>query len=265
MTLVHSEPIFAVADVRAAAKYYGEVLGFSGEWFWGDPPTFGGVRWGHVGVMFCLQPELVGKIAGHQHAFFVTKVDQLYQRHQQAGAQIIEPVADKPWGLREYTVRDCNGYHLRFGESITRHATAPKTPPAEIRFEQRLPTLAEYTRLVKAVGWTGFVNLEVAPQALASSLFGVVACQGERVIAAGRVVGDGAIFFYLQDVMVLPEFQRQGIGNALVGELMIELTRRAPRQAFIGLFTGRNLAGFYEQFGFMGPETFLYGMSYRKT
>jgi hypothetical protein len=40
--------------------------------------------------------------------------------------------------------------------------------------------------------------------------------------------------------------------------------RRTPRQSAIGLFTGRNLAGFYERHGFEGPDTGLYGMYLKK-
>jgi GNAT superfamily N-acetyltransferase len=79
-----------------------------------------------------------------------------------------------------------------------------------------------------------------------------------------RVVGDGAAAFYVQDVMVLPASQRQGIGTALMEAVMGYFRRAAPRQSSIALFTGRNLAGFYERHGFEGPETSLYGMFLKK-
>src|SRR5438477_11733414 len=109
-----SEAIFAVADVRETVKFYRDVLGFTGEWFWENPPTFGGVTWGDVQVMFCLQPGMKGKIEGHQHSFAVENADELLARQQAAGAEVISPIGNKPWGNREYTVRDPNGYHLRF-------------------------------------------------------------------------------------------------------------------------------------------------------
>jgi uncharacterized glyoxalase superfamily protein PhnB len=46
----------------------------------------------------------------------VHDVDALYARHQQNGVMIISPLEKKPWGMREYTVQDPNGYHLRFGQ-----------------------------------------------------------------------------------------------------------------------------------------------------
>ena len=69
---------------------------------------------GKVGVLFCLQPDLAARVEGHQHAFFVTGIDRLHERHRDRGVPLVSPLGAKPWGLREYTVRDPNGYHLRF-------------------------------------------------------------------------------------------------------------------------------------------------------
>jgi GNAT superfamily N-acetyltransferase len=91
--------------------------------------------------------------------------------------------------------------------------------------------------------------------ALQNSLYSVVAVDGDRAVGMARVVGDGAMAFYVQDVMVLPAYQRKGIGTALMEGVMDYFRRRTPRQSSIGLFTGRNLAGFYERHGFEGPDT----------
>jgi catechol 2,3-dioxygenase-like lactoylglutathione lyase family enzyme len=85
VALSRSEAILAVADVAAAMRFYRDKLGFTGEWLWDDPPTFGGVSWGKVSVMFCLQPALAAKVEGHQHAFFVTGIERLYERHRDNG------------------------------------------------------------------------------------------------------------------------------------------------------------------------------------
>jgi hypothetical protein len=62
VSLSRSQAILAVADVVATVRYYRDKLGFTAEWLWGDPPDFGGVLWGKVGVMFCLQPALATNI-----------------------------------------------------------------------------------------------------------------------------------------------------------------------------------------------------------
>jgi GNAT superfamily N-acetyltransferase len=263
--LSRSEAILAVADVVATVRNYREKLGFTREWLWGDPPTFGGVRWGKVGVMFCLQPALAACIEGHQHSFMVEGIERLYERHRQNGARIISPLEPKPWGLREYTVRDLNGYHLRFGEPTVPPPSSTRKPlPAHVRLVERLPSIEEYTKLTQAVGWTQVTNFEVAPAALRASLYSVVAEDGTGAVGMARVAGDGASGFYIQDVMVLPPYQRQGVGSALMDAVMGHLERAAPHLAFIGLFTGRNLDAFYSRWGFEGPDIGLHGMSIKK-
>src|SRR5262249_24414884 len=266
VTLSRSDAILAVADVVAAVRYYRDKLGFTGEWLWGDPPDFGGVTWGKVGVMFCLQPNLAAKIECHQHAFLVSGIDRLHERHRATGLEVISPLEAKPWGLREYTVRDLNGYHLRFGEPITTHATTtPAKPlPENVRVVERLPTVAEYEALIRAVGWLKYTHLEAATPALQNTLYAVMAVEGEQPAGMARVVGDGATAFYVQDVVVVPDRQRQGIGTALMEAVMSYFRRSTPRQSSIGLFTGRNLAGVYERHGFEGPETSLDGMYPKK-
>jgi GNAT superfamily N-acetyltransferase len=266
VALLRSEAILAVADVVATVRFYRDKLGFTGEWLWDDPPTFGGVSWGKVGVMFCLQPALAARVEGHQHSYFVSGIDRLHEQHRDNGVQVVSPLGAKPWGLREYTVRDPNGYHLRFGEPVTARATSTsaKALPEGVRLVERLPTVAEYEALVRAVGWARYTNLEAAPAALQNTRYSVVAVEGDRAVGMARVVGDGATACFVQDVMVLPDRQRQGIGTALMGAVMGYFRRVTPRQSSIGLFTGRNLAGFYEQHGFEGPDTSLYGMYLKK-
>ncbi|HEV3081134.1 MAG TPA: GNAT family N-acetyltransferase [Gemmataceae bacterium] len=266
VTLSRSEAILAVADVVATVRYYRDKLGFTGEWLWGEPPTFAGVTWGKVGVLFCLQPALAARIEGHQHSLLVSGIDRLYEQHCRNHVEVVSSLDNKPWGLREYTVRDPNGYHLRFGEPITVHATSlpAKNPPENVRMVERLPTVAEYEMLIRAVGWAKYTNLQVAPDALQNTLYSVLAMEGDQAVGMARLVGDGALAFYVQDVMVLPAYQRKGIGTALMKAVMSYFQRATPRQSSIGLFTGRNLAAFYEQLGFEGTETSLYGMYLKK-
>ena len=74
------------------------------------------------------------------------------------------------------------------------------------------------------------------------------------------VLGDGATFAYLKDIIVRPEWQGRGIGTRIVEALLAILRRPSPDGMLVTLFTGQHLADFYERFGFSGPER-LYGMS----
>ena len=76
--------------------------------------------------------------------------------------------------------------------------------------ENRLPTLTEYRQLCEAVGWGDVMNFEVIEAALENSVTGFIArLENGPVIAMGRIVGDGVIYFYIQDVVVAPDYQNQ--------------------------------------------------------
>ena len=66
----------------------------------------------------------------------------------------------------------------------------------------------------------------------------------------GRVVGDGSIYFYIQDVIVLPEYKGKGVGKRIMMEIERYLDKTISHYAFIGLMAADGVASFYHQFGF---------------
>lgn len=74
----------------------------------------------------------------------------------------------------------------------------------------------------------------------------VGAWDGERLIGFARAVTDGYFRAYIEDVVVHPTYQRQGIGRQLLSHLLGEL----PQIDVVSLFCQTDLAPFYEQFGF---------------
>lgn len=75
----------------------------------------------------------------------------------------------------------------------------------------------EILRLYASVGWTAYTD---DPSALRSgfenSLLILGAYEGGELIGLIRAVGDGATIVFIQDILVLPEHQRRGVGTALV-------------------------------------------------
>ena len=62
--------------------------------------------------------------------------------------------------------------------------------------------------------------LEQVERALNIGLFNVAAVCDGKVIGMGRLVGDGAMYWYLQEIIVLPEYQGRGIGKRIVNRLI---------------------------------------------
>jgi ribosomal protein S18 acetylase RimI-like enzyme len=121
-----------------------------------------------------------------------------------------------------------------------------------IEISHRLPTVAEHQRLFERVGWPWYGD-EAVRRALAGSSFGAVAVRGGEVVGMGRVVGDGSVFFYLQDLAVDPDVQRLGIGSSLVRALLSTARSRSVSTTFVGVFATPVAVDLYERHGF-GPS-----------
>jgi len=125
---------------------------------------------------------------------------------------------------------------------------------------ERQPRPDEYARLRAAVGWWP-VDPEASDAGLREARFSVCAVHDDEVIGCGRVVGDGGLYYYIQDVIVLPAFQGQGIGRAIMGVIMSWVEARARPGAFIGLMAARGVAPFYHRYGFTERQPERPGMS----
>ena len=111
------------------------------------------------------------------------------------------------------------------------------------------PTVEEYQKLREAIEW-GNVNHEATEIGLNNSLFSVCVIFKNEVIGCGRVIGDGGIYFYIQDIIVLPEFQGKGIGKRIMNAVMNYLKEHAHFNAFIGLMAAKGVSKFYKKYGF---------------
>jgi ribosomal protein S18 acetylase RimI-like enzyme len=126
---------------------------------------------------------------------------------------------------------------------------------------ERDPTLEEYQRLCRAVGWgEGDIESKWIKIGLQNSLFSVCVTLENKVIGCGRIIGDGGIYFYIQDVIVSPAYQRKGIGGQIMDTIMEYLRAHAPNGAFVGLMAAKGVAKFYKRYGFQKRPSDAPGM-----
>ena len=82
-------------------------------------------------------------------------------------------------------------------------------------------SIDDVLHLYQAVGWTNYTNQpQMLEQSLAHSLAIYVARDGEEIVGLVRLVGDGFSSVFVQDLIVLPSYQRQGIGSDLMKEAL---------------------------------------------
>jgi ribosomal protein S18 acetylase RimI-like enzyme len=119
-----------------------------------------------------------------------------------------------------------------------------------IRIEENIPDAEEYNLLRQLVGW-GTLEHNMVNKKLPNSLYGVCAYADNEIIGMGRVVGDGGIAFYIQDIIIIPAYQRQGIGTMLMRKIMEYVSKHATNNSFVGLISAKEKEPFYERYGFI--------------
>ncbi|HVU51675.1 MAG TPA: VOC family protein [Polyangia bacterium] len=115
------EAVLFVPDVAATVAFYRDVLGFNLDFDHGSPPVHARVSSGDPAspatarIRFELEP---GPPSGPRSCFLYVYVgralDELCVAYQRRGVEVVSLPRDRPWGLRQFEVRDCNGYLLTF-------------------------------------------------------------------------------------------------------------------------------------------------------
>jgi len=132
-----------VSDLAAAIDFYTQKLGFALAFTWGEPPVFAGVNLDRTQIF--LDQQRPPNPTGCCLFFNVDDVDALYDFHRANGVGIAQAVGDRAWHMRDYTVRDLNGYYLVFGQHLL-NAGPPihiQRVDVPVRLEKRLAALLQ--------------------------------------------------------------------------------------------------------------------------
>lgn len=122
---------------------------------------------------------------------------------------------------------------------------------SELMIKYNALTAEEFIELWQSV-WDGAPSLAQTRLALEHTLFRVSVYDGEKVVAMARMIGDMGLDYYIKDVIVHPDYQRQGIGRRLIGELFSFIRKNGIRgtEVFVELCAMPDKIPFYEKFGF---------------
>lgn len=107
----------------------------------------------------------------------------------------------------------------------------------------------EILNLYKHVGWRNYVNNpDMVKNAYANSLKILGAYDNEKLVGIIRIVGDGYSIVFIQDILVLPEYQHQGIGSALLKKVL-DMYQNVYQKTLLTDNTEKTI-GFYKSVGF---------------
>lgn len=122
----------------------------------------------------------------------------------------------------------------------------------KIKYIERTPTPIEFNMLTKTVGW-GIRENNIVEEALNNTLYSLCVYDNDKLIGYGRIIGDKTIFLYIQDIMVIPEYQSQKIGTGIMNKLIEKVNEYKKINPNIRTYLGasKGKESFYEQFGFI--------------
>ena len=107
----------------------------------------------------------------------------------------------------------------------------------------------EILRLYASVGWTAYTaQPEVLRKGFESSMLTLAAYEGDQLLGIIRAVGDGHTVVFVQDILVFPEHQRQGVGSALLQAILDRYSH--VRQIELATDNTPKTIAFYKSMGF---------------
>lgn len=109
----------------------------------------------------------------------------------------------------------------------------------------------DFIRLFAGAGW-GELPWDMVETSLANSYATFSVKSGDKVIAMARLLGDGAMSFFLKDFVVELEYQGSGIGRVLLThvEEYIRAQLKPGWEGYLQLVSSKGKEGFYQKLGY---------------
>lgn len=119
-----------------------------------------------------------------------------------------------------------------------------------IIYENKL-SAKDFCDLQESVGF-GRPNQKQIEIGLKNSIYTLSVEVDNKIVGMGRLVGDNARIFYLQDIFINPDYQRKGIGSAIVKKLLEYINNLELRDCtiMVGLMAAKGKEDFYKKFDF---------------
>ena len=119
-----------------------------------------------------------------------------------------------------------------------------------LHYKKEIPAMTDLLALYSSVGWTNYTNNPpMLEEAVKASLWQLAVYDEEELVAYIRLVGDGHSVLLVQDLLVRPDHQRQGIGKKLLEEAF-ETFPHVYQRLLVTERSEKNLS-FYQSLGFV--------------
>lgn len=125
-----------------------------------------------------------------------------------------------------------------------------------IELKENCIDVETYLWLRKQVGWK-ILSEKQAAGAIGHCLYNVVAYDDGKAVGMGRIVGDGCVVSYIQDLVVIPEYQKSGVGSLVISKLIeyVKSITEDGTEMMLCLMCAKGREGFYIKHGFTPRPT----------
>ena len=120
----------------------------------------------------------------------------------------------------------------------------------EYIFNPFSPDKNQFFELFLTTGWNEKYQLESDElyKALKRSWYCLSGYENDKLVGFGRIICDGIVHALILDLIVHPDYQKQGIGTQILNKLVEKCQQHRIKD--IQLFCAKGYAGFYEKRGF---------------
>lgn len=134
----------------------------------------------------------------------------------------------------------------------------------KLTYTTHLPLASDFFDLFLTTGWNKSYQLtaEELWNALQKSWYCLSVYDDNKLVGFGRILCDGTVHALLLDLIVIPEYQGQGIGNNILDKLVGECQKHNIRD--VQLFSAEGKMEFYNKRGFIERPCHAPGMEYQK-
>jgi len=132
----------------------------------------------------------------------------------------------------------------------------------DLNYTSSLPDNIDFYKLFITTGWNEKYKLskDELYSALKESWFCLSAYRSDQLVGFGRIICDGKVHALILDLIVLTDFQNQGIGGQILDKLVEKCKEHQIRD--IQLFCAKGYGTFYEKRGFVKRSGDAPGMEY---
>jgi catechol 2,3-dioxygenase-like lactoylglutathione lyase family enzyme len=119
-TVLRTRFVIAVPDLASSSAFYRDVLGFTIHQI--DDPGWLFYTLDNCTIMAGQCPDAIKPSQLGDHSYFayleIDEIDFYYNTIRNRGAIIGKQIRDEPWGMREFSLTDPDGFRLMFGGKI---------------------------------------------------------------------------------------------------------------------------------------------------